>query len=194
MSKSKNSKISNIAIGVFLVLLIIPQTRQPIQVFLQKGLAMISPSEIDEDEREKLERYDSWHLLDSEGRTFDFKQAQGKVVFINFWATWCPPCIAEMPSINSLYKDYNDKVVFLLVSNESPETITNFKNKNDFSFDFYKSISQVPEQLQSRSIPQTYLLDKDGAIVMDKNGAANWNSESVRDLIDGLLTSEQNNK
>ena len=103
--KKPKFTLSNIIFVVVIALLIIPQTRQPIQIFLQKGLAMISPSEISADKRENLESYDNWKLIDSNGNQYDFKQAQGKVVFINFWATWCPPCIAEMPSIDNLYAD-----------------------------------------------------------------------------------------
>ncbi|TYB79604.1 TlpA family protein disulfide reductase [Bizionia myxarmorum] len=189
MKKPKFSA-SNIIFLIVIALLIIPQTRQPIQVFLQKGLAMISPSEISADKRETLKTYENWNLVDSKGNPFDFKQAEGKVVFINFWATWCPPCIAEMPSINELYADYKDDVIFLLVSNEKAETIKGFRSKNNYNFEFYQSINNAPTQLQSNSIPQTYLIDKKGSIVMNKSGAANWNSDSVRKLLDDLVASE----
>ncbi|SFN85514.1 Thiol-disulfide isomerase or thioredoxin [Bizionia echini] len=188
--KKPKFTLSNIIFVVVIALLIIPQTRQPIQIFLQKGLAMISPSEISADKRENLESYDNWKLIDSNGNQYDFKQAQGKVVFINFWATWCPPCIAEMPSIDNLYADYNDQVVFLLVSNEESNIINDFKSKNAYNFEFYQSVTNVPDQFQTSSIPQTYLIDKSGAIVMDKSGAANWNSDSVRKLLDDLLASD----
>ncbi len=181
---------SNIIFVIVIALLIIPQTRQPIQIFLHKGLAMISPSEISEAKRETLESYDNWNLVDSSGNPFNFKQAEDKVVFINFWATWCPPCIAEMPSIDDLYADYKDEVIFLLVSNEKRETIKSFKAKNNYNFEFYQSVSNAPKQFQTSSIPQTYVIDKHGKIVMDKSGAANWNSDSVRELLDNLIASE----
>lgn len=188
--KKPKFTLSNIIFVVVILLLIIPQTRQPIQIFLQKGLAMISPSEISADKRETLKTYDNWNLVDSKGNPFDFKEAEGKVVFINFWATWCPPCIAEMPSIDDLYEEYNGRVVFLLVSNEKTETINDFQNKNNYNFKFYQSVTNAPKQFQTTSIPQTYVIDKQGAIVMDKSGAANWNSDSVRELLDTLLASK----
>tara|TARA_R110002012_G_scaffold64308_4_gene169096 strand:+ start:28145 stop:28714 length:570 start_codon:yes stop_codon:yes gene_type:complete len=188
--KKPKFTISNIVFVIIIALLIIPQTRQPIQIFLHKGLALISPSEIKIDKRKNLESYDNWNLVDSKGLPFDFKEAAGKVVFVNFWATWCPPCIAEMPSIDNLYADYKEEVLFLLVSNEKTDIINDFKSKNKYHFEFYKSVTNAPKQFQTNSIPQTYVIDKSGAIVMDKSGAANWNSDSVRKLLDDLLASE----
>ncbi|MFD2552617.1 TlpA family protein disulfide reductase [Bizionia sediminis] len=153
-------------------------------------MALISPSEIKEEKREKLTNYSDWKLVDANGKVFNFEDAKGKVVFINFWATWCPPCIAEMPSINSLYTDYKESVLFLLVSNEEVGTITAYKAKNDYSFPFYQAYNQAPAQLQAQSIPQTYIIDKSGYIVMDKSGAANWNSSSVRAVLDTLILAE----
>ena len=182
-------KTSNIIFLIVIALLIIPQTRQPIQIVLHKGLALFSPSTIDKDKREVILDY-TWQLKDQDGNVYNFEDTKGKVVFLNFWATWCPPCIAEMPSIEALYSDYKDEVVFLLVSNEKIETIKAFNDKNNYSFNFYNPISNPPNSFETRSIPRTYVIDKSGKIVMDKNGAANWNSESVRDVLDKLLTSE----
>ena len=180
---------NNIIFLVFIAILIIPQTRQPIQVLLHKGLALISPSVVNKDKRIKLDNYD-WKLIDENENLFDFNTAKGKVVIVNFWATWCPPCIAEMPSLEKLYQDYKDDVVFLLVSNEKQEVISKFKQRNAYDFLVYASVSANPELLETTSIPRTFVIDKEGNIVIDKTGAADWNSDSVRKLLDELLIAE----
>ena len=184
--KISKSQRNNIIFLVFILLLLIPQTRQPIQVLLQKGLAMISPSVIKEDKRITLKDYD-WQLVDENGKSYNFNNAKEKVVVLNFWATWCPPCIAEMPSMEKLYKDYKDEVVFLFVSNESQEVISKFKQKNDYDFLVYSSVTATPKLLEASSIPRTFVLDPQGHIVIDKTGAADWNSDKVRKLLDDLL-------
>ncbi|ALJ04380.1 thiol-disulfide oxidoreductase [Pseudalgibacter alginicilyticus] len=184
--KISKPKTSNILFFAILLLLIIPQTRQPIQVFIHKGLALFSPSVINDEKQKVLRDYD-WKLVDANGNLFNFEDAKGKVILVNFWATWCPPCIAEMPSLQELYEDYQDKILFLLVSNESSETINKFIEGKGYSFGVYGSLSNVPKDLATSSIPRTFLIDQSGAIVIDKTGAANWNSYSVRNTIDNLL-------
>jgi thiol-disulfide isomerase/thioredoxin len=184
--KKPKLKISNIIFVIVILLLIIPQTRQPIQVFLQKGLALFGPSIVDEADREVLTDY-NWHLVNQLGYNYDFNDAKGKVVLINFWATWCPPCIAEMPSLEALYDTYKDNVVFLFVSNEDPKTISKFMTKNNYSFQYYTPKSTNPKLFDVSAIPKTYIIDKKGEIVIDKTGAANWNSEGVRNQLDALL-------
>ncbi|MFB9052879.1 redoxin family protein [Formosa undariae] len=186
MSKSKNNKISNVLFAVFILLLLIPQTRQPIQVFLQKGLALFSPAVEDKSDQERLDTY-QWNLTDLNGVSYDFKSAEGKVVLINFWATWCPPCIAEMPSLVKLHDDYKGKIQFLFVSNEDKAVIAAFLKKRGFNLPVHQPVSAVPEALNTSSIPRTLLIGKDGSIVIDKTGASNWNSDTVRETIDKLL-------
>lgn len=185
MPVSKSQK-KNILFLIVIAVLIIPQTRQPIQVFLHKGLALISPSVTNQNKQVTLENY-NWKLKDINGKVFNFEETKGKVVLINFWATWCPPCIAEMPSMQSLYDDYGNKIEFVFVSNESKTVINAFLNKNEYSFKVFNPISESPEFFNVRSIPRTFLIDKKGNIVIDKSGAANWNSNSVRNTIDAML-------
>lgn len=184
--KITKSQRNNLILFVIILVMIIPQTRQPLQILLQKGLALFSPSIIDKKERITLNNY-HWKLVDENGTTFDFNDAKGRVVIVNFWATWCPPCIAEMPHLEKLYTDYKDQVLFLLVSNETPETIAKFKTKHNYDFKVYASMSEVPKELETTAIPRSFILDKNGNIAIDKTGAANWNSDSVRQLLDDLL-------
>lgn len=184
--KFTKSKRNNLIFLTIIALLIIPQTRQPIQILLHKGLALFGPSIVDESNRETIINYD-WELRDLDGNSYNLNETQGKGVFVNIWATWCPPCIAEMPSIQNLYNDYNDKISFLLVSDEDNEVVKRFFVKNNYTFNSHQSITKIPEVLDGRSIPRTFLIDQNGNIVIDKTGAADWNSEKVRKQIDELL-------
>lgn len=188
MKKPKFS-ISNIVFVVFIALLIFPQTRTPIQVFLNKGLALFGPSIVKKEKRAQLTDY-NWVLTSDAGETYNFNEAKGKVVVINFWATWCPPCIAEMPSFDELYKTYKDEVVFLFVSDEDTQTISSFLSKHDYSFKAHSPKTAAPDAFEVGAIPRTYVIDKNGQIVIDKTGAANWNSEGVRNEIDALIKEE----
>ncbi|WP_396600462.1 TlpA family protein disulfide reductase [Algibacter sp. R77976] len=184
--KLSKSKIKNIIFFIIIGVLLIPQTRQPIQVLLHKTLAVFSPSVIEESEQIIIEDY-NWKLKDENDAVFNFEQTKGKVVLVNFWATWCPPCIAEMPSMQLLYDDYKDKIEFAFVSNEEFSKINTFKVANNYTFSVYSPITKYPEGFDVSSIPRTFLIDKAGHIIIDKTGAANWNSDSVRETIDTLL-------
>ena len=178
---------NNIIFLVIIALILIPQTRQPIQIVLHKGLALFSPSIEDESELKTITNY-NWRLKDINGNAYNFNQSEGKVVLVNFWATWCPPCIAEMPSMQELYNDYSDKVDFVFVSDEKQDVLKSFLSKKNYSFNVYMP-SEAPKikLFEVRSIPRTFLLNKRGNIIIDKSGAANWNSDTVRDKIDALL-------
>jgi thiol-disulfide isomerase/thioredoxin len=185
MIKNK-STIKNIVYVIIIVLLIIPKTRQQIQIGLQTVIAKLSPSIEKADDAELVSGY-NWKLIGLEGNTYNFNKAKGKVILVNFWATWCPPCIAEMPSIQALYNGYSDKIEFILVSNESQDVITSFLKKKNYNLKIYRPLTQPPTTFNAKSIPRTFLLDKDGKIIIDESGAANWNSEKVRATIDELL-------
>jgi len=183
----KKISISNLVFIAIVIALIIPQSRQSIQVFIHKGLALFSPSITSSVNREVLTNY-NWDLQSIDGMNYNLSDAQEKVLLVNFWATWCPPCIAEMPALQELQNDYKDTVEFVFVSNEASETIQTFLDKNNYTFNVYRPISETPEALATTSIPRTLIIDKKGTIVIDKTGAANWNSDAVRSTLNGLLS------
>lgn len=185
MAKRKIST-KNIIFIIIIALLIIPQTRQQIQIALHTVIAKLSPSVEKEDALERVSGY-NWQLQDLEGNSFQLDQAKGKVTLVNIWATWCPPCIAEMPSLQGLYNDYSDKIEFVLVSNEKQEVIKRFLKNNNYNLKIYSPLTEAPETFNVSSIPRTFLLDREGNIIIDESGAANWNSETVRNTIDELI-------
>lgn len=179
---------SNILFIILIILLIIPQTRKPIQVGLNRVIAF-SPSKISEKDRETLESF-NWNLVDLEGKPVNFNQSTGEVAVVNLWATWCPPCIAEMPSFQKLYREYGDRVDFYFVSSEDPDKLRLFLEKKDYSLPVYQPLSMAPAQMQSRSLPTTYVISRRGKIVVDKKGSANWNDSGFKNLLDELLQEE----
>jgi thiol-disulfide isomerase/thioredoxin len=188
--KSANKKSSgkgfNIILIVILVLLIIPQTRQPIQVGLHRVLGLFGPSFKSVEKAQTISDY-NWTLQSESGELFNFNDAKEKVIVINFWATWCPPCIAEMPSLEKLYQAYQDEVVFLFVSNEDLDKLQNFKEKHNYQFPVYKAATKPPSEFDINSIPRTFVIDKNGKIVVDKTGAANWFSDGFKEKLELLL-------
>ncbi|NAS32757.1 redoxin family protein [Flavobacteriaceae bacterium R38] len=186
MKLTKN-QISNLALLLFIGIFLFTPVGATIKIWANRIIAF-SPSVVSEDKREVLTNY-NWTIKDLTNNVdYNLNSAKGKVVLINFWATWCPPCIAEMPDLQKLYDEYGDKIVFLFVTNENAKTVNTFFNKNGYKLPVYQSRKKAPEILFSRSIPTTYLIDKEGKIVIEKTGAADWDSKKVKDQIDLLLS------
>ena len=145
-----------------------------------------SPSIASVEERAVLDDF-NWQLKSRDGSRLSFETVRGKVVVINFWATWCPPCVAEMPSLNALYQSYNDEVVFIFVAEDKAEKVATYLGKHGYNFPVYFSLNTPPNLLQHSGIPATYILSKEGEIRVQKTGAANWNSKNTRALLSELL-------
>jgi len=185
MAVSKK-QISNAVFIVFIILLLFTPVGFHIKVYVNKLLSF-SPSTIEIDKQESLATY-NWLLLNDKGETIDFNSKKGNVIVINFWATWCPPCVAEMPNFQDLYVDYKDKVTFLFVALDDKDKVSKFITKKGYTFPVYYDVTRKkPTQFNTSSIPITYVMDKEGNIVVEKTGAANWNSTSFRSVLDTML-------
>jgi len=171
---------SNILFGIVIVLMLYPPTRVKIL-----RLISFSPSVESVESRVQLTNY-NWNLKGLYTSDYDFNQAKGKVVLVNFWATSCMPCVAEMPSIEDLYQDYGDKVAFILVTRESKDKIAPFMAARGFTLPIYNPASTAPVEFDTNTIPRTFLLNKKGEIVIDA-GRADWNTTKIRTYIDELL-------
>lgn len=128
-----------------------------------------------------------WYVEDLDGKRIAIEDLKGKPLFINFWATWCPPCIAEMPSIQRLYDEYKHDVNFILASNESTEALKQFIEKKKYTFPVYVLRQNVPDIFASRSIPASFLISPEGKIIMKKQGAARWDGKKVKRLLDKMI-------
>lgn len=131
----------------------------------------------------------SMTLKNSKGKTVSLADYKGKVIFINFWATWCPPCIAEMPSINAMYNDIDlDKVEVLMVSfDRSFSKAIDYINRNNFGFDVYELDGPIPAMYNTRSIPTTYIIDAEGNLAFRHTGTADYNRQDFKDFLKTLM-------
>lgn len=183
-------KISDVIFILFLVALIIPGPRKAIMAGINNVKAKIIPPKTNEQVIAQLSDADfNWQLADIEGNIVNFSEYKGKVVFINFWATWCGPCVGEMPEIQKLYDKFkdNDEVVFILASTDDITTIQNFINNKDYSFPVYSIRSQVPSVMGHNSIPTSFLINKEGGIVLKQTGVANWGGSKMEETVNNLL-------
>lgn len=167
---------------VLVILLAIPQTRHAITNVIIRN-TLFQPREsnavvyiTDADAQ--------WQLQAPNGDTITLKQLHGKVLFVNFWATWCPPCVAEMPSIQQLYDRWGKDVVFLLINDEETEKVNSFLTDKGLSLPVYRALSPIPAMLDSESIPATFIITRQGRLALQKVGAADWNGRKVNQLIE----------
>lgn len=113
---------------------------------------------------------------------------RGQVVFLNFWGSWCPPCVAEMPSIQKLHEKYGDKIKIVLITmNDKPEKFVPFLQENNYSMPVYEANSLIPKVLIPKSFPTTYIIDKKGEVILKEIKSQDWNSDEIHAIIDKLI-------
>ena len=121
-------------------------------------------------------------LKDLKGNPVNLGQYKGKTVFINFWATWCRPCLEEMPHIQKAMEILKGKdIIFLFVSDETPEEIENFKNDHDYPFNYVRVENSV--ELNIMGLPTTFIFDPGGKLVFSDMGFRKWDADENIELI-----------
>ena len=167
--------------------LLIPFSRKFVATGMNR-LTMHRPAIIRESSRVSLLDGDyDWTLMDMEGRPVSFREFRDEVVFLSFWATWCPPCRAEMPNIQHLFEQYGDRVNFILASQEAPETIQHFMEDHGYSIPVYRLVQNPPASLSNSAIPTTFLIGPGGKIHVRKTGAARWDGKFFTAYLDKML-------
>lgn len=126
----------------------------------------------------------SFALLDANGNKLDLQRFKGKKVFVNLWATWCPPCRAELPSIEKLYQAANhENVQFVLLSLDNDfETAKQFVQKKGYSLPVFYPAGDVPDLFTVNGIPTTFIFDEAGTLIAQREGSENYNTPEFRKL------------
>ena len=127
----------------------------------------------------------NWTLKTLDGRDFSMTDAKGRVVFLNWWATWCAPCLAETPSIQRLYEKVNDhNIVFVVASQEDTTTVSRFVKENGYTFPVYTLPADPPAMFKPEIVPTTFILSPDGKVAFKHVGFAKGSSPVKRVGID----------
>ncbi|MFC5269981.1 TlpA family protein disulfide reductase [Adhaeribacter terreus] len=129
-------------------------------------------------------------LQDLNGNVIKFSTLKNKVIFLNIWATWCPPCVAEMPGIQGLYDKMkgNKNIAFVMLSVDEGgiAKVKKFIAKKDYTFPVYMPAGSVPAMFQTQTIPTTFILDKNGKIATRHDGMADYDTKKVQDYLNSL--------
>lgn len=158
-----------------------------VPTLLQKAvlfMGIVKPNTSIPKEQQKTVDY-NFDLVTLDGKRMNFSELKGKTVFMNIWATWCGPCVAEMPDIYSLYQSIKDEnVVFVMLSvDENKDAVSKFLKKKQFKFPVYFLESNLPSVFDHNSIPRTYVVSPQGKVAAQKIGMAHYNSASFKEFL-----------
>ncbi|MGK7388960.1 MAG: TlpA family protein disulfide reductase [Candidatus Cyclobacteriaceae bacterium M2_1C_046] len=154
--------------------------------FLQRGLFYTGLLNANVEKLENAKEADyNFTMTTLDGEQVSFTEFKGKVVFLNLWATWCGPCIAEMPGIQNLYdKVEKDDIVFVMLSlDETTDKVQKFVDRKEFDFPVYMASHGVPDVFRTGSIPTTHIISPEGKIIYTKKGTANYNTEKFKEFL-----------
>ena len=131
----------------------------------------------------------SWQ--NPEGQKETISNYRGKVVLLNLWATWCGPCVYELPQLNDLQKRYKSAglEVITLSTDDTPEKIKEFFKRYEIDQlkAYTSSNKMIPQSLNVQSLPATFLINKDGIIIAAKEGIADWMGSAVQGQVEAEL-------
>jgi peroxiredoxin len=156
-----------------------------LSVFLLVGCQGNNNTNPDSQSKDK-ERLPQIQLSDLNNQAVQLDNYKGKTVFINFWATWCKPCVEEMSSIEKAQAILkNENVIFLLASSESIEEIKAFRSNHSYQFTYVHL--QNPETLNLQALPTTFIINPNGKLVFSEMGSRNWDETANINLIKNII-------
>jgi len=129
-------------------------------------------------------------FTDKNGSLVNTADLKGKVIFINFWATWCPPCIAEMGSVHALYNKLKNDPRFVFIIADTDNDLQQsgaFMNKHQYDLPVYRLAGPIPPDLFNGSLPTTLIIDSKNNLIQQHEGIANYDTKAMLDFLQSLL-------
>lgn len=161
-------------------------------MFVAASLLLPAQDALADDSFKPGAKAEDFSLPDVAGKQMSLAQYNGKVVMLNFWATWCRPCRTEMPSMQKLYHAYKDKDFVILavsVDRKGKGDVNEFVRQNGYTFPILLDPdSTVSDRYHVPYLPATFIIDRQGRIVSREYGGRSWDSPAVKSKIDELLS------
>lgn len=174
--------LNALLVGIVLILLI-PSWRISFQGWFQ-GLFMPEATFEKQTEEKIPEEAKNWALFDMNDQLHNFRDFGNKPIVLSFWATWCPPCRAELPGLGDLFNQMHQDIHVLAVSEETPEVIQNSGLHEDYPFLY--STTGIPSYYQVDTYPTLLIIDNGGSIVFRQHGASEINTPANRLFLKNL--------
>lgn len=138
-------------------------------------------------------------LIDEDGNKEKITDYKGYVTLVSFWATWCGPCLDELPYFSKLAKKYPDDLRIIAINQDRDpdvkETIDNLWKKYTIPFkNFYDPIGESAKRVQLEVLPSNYVLDRNGLLIFSSFGANDWHSEKAVHFLEELISEKTNNQ
>ena len=132
----------------------------------------------------------AWKVTDLTGQELEMSHFRDKLLFLNLWATWCPPCKAELPNLERLYAALHEVegVEFAFITTEKPEALQKFLVDRPLNLPLYLA-SEIPAELAPGGVPTTWIVSQQGRILVRHSGAAAW--DEAEGYLRSLLTGEE---
>jgi thiol-disulfide isomerase/thioredoxin len=186
--KMKSKKILSLNFALCAVVFFFPQ---PVNAQMSSDAASLLGRANIQVFNQRVEPYD-FNLALLGGGNVSLSSFRGKVVILNFWATWCPPCRTEMPSMETLYQHYKDQGLEMLAVNirENRNIVQRFIRSNNYTFPILMDVDgRVAGIYGIEAIPTTFIIDREGKIIGRLVGSIYWDTPQVFAAFEALLNS-----
>jgi len=177
----------NIIYVILVVILSVFALVKPLRDFVSEQITMSPTVEKINNETLLSEEVLDIDLKGINTSSTNLKNLRGKVLFLNFWGTWCPPCRTEWPTIQKLYDLKQDKLEFALIAMQDQEAdVKKFLKENNYTAPVYIAESPLDPKILPVAFPTSYLIGKDGRILKKEDSSMDWSKGSILEFIDNV--------
>jgi len=174
MSKKLKVGFGTAGFVLLIIAAVIAYNMFKVQVDLDDGIGLASEQDSVSDAADDRQKAPDFNMTDMDGNSVKLSDftANGKPIVLNFWASWCPPCVSEMPEFEKVYKEVGDEIQFVMLNLETEETGTKHVNDQGYTFPVYFDINSEGRSAYGiKAIPTTLFIDGGGYIIAVVQGA-----------------------